>query len=157
MNFRIFSIGFLFILLLFSCRNTGEESYSDNSEKISTGTPQDFQNEISSTEREAMINELQGTWKEPEYPFGEAQFRDTLVKFIEEGVVEAPRFRQYRLSRECPFEVNNIKNTVPDDVILVVAGAETCEKLAISNDTLTLSGFSAHTGEDYSRIYLKEE
>ena len=31
--------------------------------------------------KETIIKKSQGTRKEPEYPFGVAQFKDTLVKF----------------------------------------------------------------------------
>lgn len=159
MKFKTFALSFLLTTLLLSCRNPEEESNTDNPKNNTreTETSPEIEKEISMIEREAVIEKLQGNWKEPEYPFNVAQFKDTLVKFIEEGVVEAPRFQEYRVSKKCPYKVNNIKNVGTDDIILVMIGTETCEKLKISNDTLILSGFSEHTGEDYQIIYKKEE
>lgn len=157
MKFKIFTLGFLLTMLLLSCRNSGEGSNTENSDLDTTVSPPEVDNGISGREREAIIEKLQGTWKEPEYPFGVAQFNDTVVKFIEEGVVEAPQFREYQISTECPIQVNNIRTNKPDDLILVVVETGICEKLQLSNDTLILSGFSVHTGEDYSRVYTKTE
>lgn len=157
MKFITFALGFLLPILLLSCMNANKETKTENSETDIVRTSQKHENDSSTIDREAIISRLQGKWREPEYPFGVALYKDTLVKFIEEGVVEEPRFREYEISKECPFEVNNIKNVRPDDIILVVAEAGTCEKLQISNDTLTLSGFNMHTGREYDRIYKKVE
>ncbi len=157
MKFKIFSLGFLLTSLLFSCKDAREESDTENPELKATETAQEFENEISPLDREALIKDLQGNWREPKYPFRLATFKDTLVKFIEEGLVEEPEFRRYKISRQCPFEVNNIKNPGPDDMMLVMVEAGSCEKLQIFNDTLTLSGFSTNTGEDYRIVYKKVE
>lgn len=111
--------------------------------------------EIIKIDRDAIIRGLQGSWKEPEYPFRLAQFKDTLVKFTEEGVVEEPEFRQFRILSHCPYDVTNIKNVKPDEFILVMPEAGTCEKLQLSSNTFTLSGYSAHTEREYSIIYEK--
>lgn len=155
MKYKIFALGFLLTNLLLSCKNVKEESGTYNPEINTTETSQDLENEISTGDREVIIKKLQGDWKEPEYPFRVAQFNDTLVKFIEEGVVEEPEFQEYKISTACPFEVNNIKNVAPDDIILVLVEAGTCEKLQVSNNTLILSGFSVNTGSEYRIVYKK--
>lgn len=157
MKLKTLALGLLFITLLLSCKNDKEASNPENSELNTTDTSQEFGSELSKIDRDAIIRDLQGNWKESQYPFRLAQFRDSVVKFIEEGVVEEPKFQEYQISKECPFEVNNIKNVEPDDIILVMVEAGTCEKLQISKNTLTLSGFNAHTESDYRIVYERVE
>lgn len=157
MKLKIFALGFVLSSLVLSCKNDKEESNAENSELNTTETSQKLKSEPSKIDWNAIVRDLQGNWKEQEYPFRLAQFKDTLVKFIEEGVVEEPKFQEYKISKECPFEVNNIKNVEPDDIILVMVEAGTCKKLQISNNTLILSGFNVHTESDYRIVYEKVE
>ncbi|WP_214653019.1 hypothetical protein [Mucilaginibacter segetis] len=98
---------------------------------------------------------LQGKWKETEYPFRWVEFKDSTVKFTEEGVAKKPEFEKFKLSAKCPFDVNNIKELKPGDVFIVMDRNQTCQKIDVSDDTLTFSGFSTNTNKDYAIVYKK--
>lgn len=139
------------LVVLISCKNETEVSRSEGLKIDDTGTSQEL--ELDRSEIKAVVEALQGKWKESEYPFRQAEFKASRVKFVEEGVAEAPEFQKYRISEACPFEVNNMKNVGPDDLILALVESETCEKLKISKNTLTLSGFNTSTGSEYRIVY----
>ena len=155
MKLNICSLSILAAFLFYSCKN-GEQSSTPNSELNNSDTSQVSSNE-SIQERTVNIQNLLGKWKEIEYPFRLLHFTDSTVKLTEEGVVEAPRFKAYKISNTCPFEVNNIKNTKSDDNFLVMTQDSTCEIIKLSNDTLTLSGYSTHTNSDYKIYFGKIE
>lgn len=72
-----------------------------------------------------------------------------------EGVAGGTNVRGIYLSKECPFQVNNIKIGSADDIFLVMSKAGTCEIINVSNDTLNLSGFNVFSNSDYHIIYKK--
>lgn len=111
--------------------------------------------EISTIDTIKMIEQLQGKWKEAEYPYRTVEFVRSTVKFVEEGVERKPIFEKFEISENCRFDNNNIKDLKTSDIILSLPESKRCEKLKVSNDTLTFSGFKAYTGEDYNIIYLK--
>ncbi|UJH91400.1 hypothetical protein LZ575_01030 [Antarcticibacterium sp. 1MA-6-2] len=147
----------LIAVLLFSCKNGSDNSPTDTQDTDTITNSQEAENLLSPQIREEIIEKLQGSWRESEYPFRVAHFKDSLVKFIEEGVVEEPVFEEFKVENKCPFNVNNIKTVKPDDIILVMVEAGKCDKLRISNNTLVLSGFSTNTKSDYNIVYEKVE
>lgn len=157
MKFKFCALSFLLTMIFFSCKNGEKDVILQDIETNEADASRKMNNEISAIDRETIIENLQGKWKETEYPFREAHFENTTVKFIEEGVAEEPAFLKYTISKECPFEVNNIKNASGDDLFLVMADASTCEILNVSGDTLTLSGFNVSSESDYNIIYKKVE
>jgi len=103
-----------------------------------------------------ILSKLTGQMERNRYPFRQAHFENTKVKFIEEGIADEPAFVEYTISKDCPFEVNKIKNDGVDDIFLVIPGTSTCEILKVSNDTLTLAGFNVSSNNDYHIIYKKQ-
>ena len=154
-KFKVYALGFILTILFISCNNGNKEAPTKKSEPGNTESFQEKKNQISTTDRDSIIKNLQGEWRETQYPFRLAHFKNTTVKFTEEGVVEAPTFQDFNILQECPFEVNNIKNARPNNIFLVMVEAKTCEILMVSKDTLTLSGFNTHTNSNYDIIYSK--
>lgn len=150
---------FLAILTVFviSCKNQNKENELNNSKQneIVTEEKQETKIEISKIDKIKIIEQLQGKWKESEYPYRTAEFGSSTVKFVEEGTENKPIFEKFEISENCQFDNNNIKNLKTSDIILSLPETKRCEKLKVSNDTLTLSGFSTNTNEDYNIIYLK--
>jgi len=144
--------GFLF-LLIFSCNN----QKSPDAEKLEPVKEETAQEQIKKApvDTATMLNNLQGNWREAEYPFRTAEFTNTRVKFIEEGVEQAPAFEDFSLSNQCPYTVNNIKGAAPASVFLVLPKFKRCEIISVQNDTLTLSGFNTNTRSNYEIVYLK--
>lgn len=157
MKFKGYALGFLLTIFFISCDNGKKEANTKNSELNIKKTSQVTKNEITTIDSDSIIKNLQGEWRESEYPFRMAHFKNTTVKFTEEGVVEEPTFREFKISQDCPFEVNNIKNARSNDIFLILMEARTCEILKVSNGTLTLSGFSVNTNHDYKIVYSKVE
>ena len=155
MNFRFCALGIFITAILISCNNSQETSDTKSSAITNTDTSLEINKNETVTDSNQIIENLQGEWKEPEYPFRRAQFKNTRVKFIEEGLEEEPAFKEYKILKECPYEVNNIKNANPDDVFLVMIKDKTCEIIKISNDNLTLSGYSSNTNNNYKIVYKK--
>ncbi len=156
-KFKVYVLGFLLILIFNSCNNESEGTDVKDPGLKSKDTTAEMKNEVTTKEHDLIIKKLQGNWKETEYPFRTAQFKNTTVKFTEEGVAAEPAFREFRISQDCPFKVNNIKNARTNDLFLVMAEAGTCEILMVSNDTLTLSGFNESSNSEYKIIYSKLE
>jgi len=75
MRFNIIAFGFLIIIFVLSCRNANEGTHTKNYKIDTTETGQKFKNKIPGRKRNSIIKELQGSWKEPDYPFGVAQLR----------------------------------------------------------------------------------
>lgn len=155
MKIKIYALSLLLTMMLFSCKNNEGDVTLEDIEINEADTTREMNSEISAIERENIIENLQGKWKETEYPFREAHFVNTTVKFIEEGVAEEPAFREYTISKDCPFEVNNIKNAGDDDIFIIIPGTSTCEIINVSGDTLTLTGFNVSSNSDYHIIYKK--
>lgn len=153
MRLKLFTLVISLSSIFFSCKDAKEFNLSEPSELKTDDSHKEVENEISVVETVSIIQRLQGNWKESEYPFRVAQFQGSLVKFIEEGFVEEPRFQEYKISGNCPFEVNNINNIGPEDLILVLIENNRCEKLKVTNDTLTLSGLNASMGAEYHIVY----
>ena len=155
MKFKFCALSFLLTMILFSCKNGKKDVILQDIEINEADASRKINNEISAIDRESIIENLQGKWKEIEYPFREAHFENTTVKFIEEGVAGEPAFREFTISKDCPFDVNNIKNAGDDDIFLIIPGTSTCEIINVSKDTLTLSGFNVSSNIDYHIIYKK--
>lgn len=154
MKLKTTPILIVFIVMMISCKNKTQEQQSEGFEnnEVITET-QEPEVGFSETERVKIIENLQGKWKETEYPYRTAEFKNATVKFIEEGIVEEPKFQTFEIVAQCPFSVNNIKNIKPGEAILALPETQRCEKLKISNDSLILSGFSTNSNEDYTIIY----
>lgn len=154
MNFKFFFSSLILTILLISCRNSTEQPATQKFEKNNTTITQDHPIQTDTT---GIHKTLQGIWKESEYPYRQLHFENNLVKFTEEGVIEEPMFREFKILRECPFDVNNIKTTRPEDIFLVVIDEGTCERLRIANNFLSLSGFNISTQTEYSMAFEKVE
>ncbi|WP_335966740.1 hypothetical protein [Galbibacter sp. PAP.153] len=147
-KYKISLSSILLAILLVSCKNKTSEADSGNNKSIKVE-----RTDIQSSE---IIKRLQGSWKEAEYPFRKVEFKNSTVKFTEEGLSEAPRFKAFKIYAECPFDNNNIQNVKPTDTIISITEDKHCEKLKISNNTLTLSGYNATTKSDYEMEYKKQ-
>lgn len=149
----------LVILTIFivSCKNQSNENKPNHSKQneIVTEEKHETKMEISTIDTIKMIEQLQGKWKEAEYPYRTVEFVRSTVKFIEEGMERKPIFEKFEISENCLFDNNNIKDLKASDIILSLPESKRCEKLKVSNDTLTFSGFKAYAGADYNIIYLK--
>ena len=154
-KFKVYALGFILTILFISCNNGNKEAQTKKTESDNNETFQEKKNKLSTTDRDSIIKNLQGEWREIQYPFRLVLFKNTTVKFIEEGVEEKPTFQDFNILQECPFEVNNIKNSRSNSIFLVIVEAKTCEILIVSKDTLTLSGFSTNTNSDYYITYSK--
>ncbi len=150
MPIKIF--GALIAFQFFSCANENDNT-TLNSELNNTDTS------LNRTSHESTFNveNLKGKWKEFEYPFRQLDFKDSTVKLTEEGTEEAPRYKPYKILNACPFTVNNMKNAESSDDFLVMTEDSSCEIIKLSNDTLTLSGFSSNTMSDYKISFGKIE
>jgi hypothetical protein len=157
MKYKVCSLGLLLTISLISCSNTKKEADAKIPQLDNKEASQEKQSVTAKIDSDSIINKLQGKWKESEYPFRVAHFDNTTVKFIEEGTEKEPAFSEFKISKNCPFDVNNIKNAQSNDMFLVVAEAKSCEILEVSNRTLTLSGFNVSTGHDYKIVYSKVE
>ena len=157
MKIKFFAVCLLLTVMLVSCTNGKQEAAVDDKEPGNAEIPGQINNDLNTINTNNIIQNLQGKWKETEYPFRQVHFVNNTVKFIEEGVAEEPAFQEYTISRDCPFEVNNLKNAGEDDIFLVMAEAGTCEIVKVSNDTLTLSGFNVSSNRDYQIMYKKME
>jgi hypothetical protein len=157
MKFKICSLGLLLTIFLISCSNTKKEANAKISALDHKEASQKNKSVTATIDSASIINKLEGKWKESEYPFREAHFKNTTVKFKEEGTEEEPVFRDFKISKSCPFDVNNIKNAQSEDIFLVMTEAKSCEILKVSNNTLTLSGFNVSNGQDYKIVYSRVE
>lgn len=157
MKIKFFAVCLLLTVMLVSCTNGKQEAAVDDKEPGNAEIPGQINNDLNTINTNNIIQNLQGKWKETEYPFREAHFDNTTVKFIEEGIADEPAYVEFTISKECPFKVNNKKNAGDDDIFLLMAEARTCEILKVSNDTLTLSGFNVSSNRDYQIMYKKME
>ena len=157
MKFKFCALSLLFAMMLFSCKNNEGDVTLEDIEVNESDTAREINNDNAVINSDSIIKKLKGKWKENEYPFREVHFENTKVKFIEEGVAAESAFREYTISKDCPFEVNNIKNAGGDDIFLVIAETSTCEIINVSNDTLTLNGFNVSSNSDYHIIYKRME
>ncbi|WP_192349925.1 hypothetical protein [Algoriphagus sp. Y33] len=140
----------ILIVLILSCKNQNKENGSSSHQQYEIA-----EKDNQGIEKDKIIEQLQGKWKEIEYPYRTAEFEESTVKFVEEGTQYNPKFEKFEVAENCQFDNNNIRDLKPNDVILTLPETARCEKLMVSNDTLTLSGFSTNTNEDYTIIYLK--
>lgn len=156
MKFKTFVLGLLIpVYLLISCNNGEKDDNPETTESNNIEFIKEKNNDNPTFDSDSIFEKLQGEWKEIEYPFRRAHFKNSTVKFIEEGVVEEPTFQEFKISKDCPFEVNNRKNASSNDIFLVMAQARTCEIIKVPNDSLILSGFNVSTNSDYNIIYRK--
>jgi len=150
---------FLIILTFFivSCKHKNSENKLPNAEQNETLEEENQENEMEKIKmlRRKTIEQLQGKWKEIEYPYRTAEFVRSTVKFVEEGTANKPKFENFEVSEDCQFDNNNIRDLKSGDIILTLPETKRCEKLKVSKDTLILSGFSTNIKEDYNIVYLK--
>ena len=157
MKIKFFAVCLLLTVMLVSCTNGKQEVVVKDNEPGNAEIPGQINNDLNTINTNNIIQNLQGKWKETEYPFRQVHFVNNTVKFIEEGIADEPAYVEYTISKNCPLQVNNLKNAGEDDIFLVMAEAGTCEILKVSNDTLTLSGFNVSSKSDYQIIYKKVE
>jgi len=155
MKFKFCALSLLFAMMLFSCKNNEGDVTLEDIEVNELDTAREINNDNAAINSDSIIKNLQGKWKETEYSFREVHFENTKVKFNEEGVAEETVFRKYSISKDCPFEVNNLKNAGEDDIFLVMEEARTCEIIKVTDSTLTLSGFNVSSNSDYNIVYKK--
>ncbi len=157
MAIKIKSLFIILVVLIISCKNQNKEDELRNSEPNEIVRKKEKETNVDKTKIDTIkiIEKLQGKWKENEYPYRRAQFVKSRVKFIEEGIAIKPEFEKFEVSLDCQFDNNNIKDIKSSDIILTLPENKRCEKINVSKDTLTLSGFSANTNEEYKIIYLK--
>lgn len=157
MNIKTTSFLIILTVIIISCKNKNKENALPNSEQkeIPGKETQENQPEKIKIDKNKIMEQLQGKWKELEYPFRTAEFVRSTVKFVEEGTANKPKFENFEVSEDCKFDNNNIRNLKSSDIILTLPETKRCEKLKVSNDTLTLSGFSTNNKEDYNIVYLK--
>ncbi|MFC2186826.1 hypothetical protein ACFCT7_05840 [Fulvivirgaceae bacterium LMO-SS25] len=151
---KIKSLLIILIVLIASCKSQNKENNSSNSTQDEILVEEIQETKI---DKIKITEQLQGKWKEIEYPYRTAEFVRSTVKFVEEGTVNPPKFEKFEISEYCQFDNNNIRDLKSGDVILTLAETTRCEKLMVSIDTLTLSGFSTNSNEDYHIVYLKLE
>ena len=147
----------IFAFLVISCQNPKKQNELPNSDQLENVKEDKKESEIEELkiDESKIIDQLQGKWKEIEYPYRTAEFVQSTVKFVEEGIVDEPKFENFEMSKTCRFDNNNIIDLKPSDIILILLESNRCEKLRVSNDTLTLTGFSTNNNEDYNIIYKK--
>ncbi len=157
MNIKIKSFLAILTVFVISCKNQNKENELNNSKQneIVMEEKQENKIEISKIDKIKIIEQLQGKWKESEYPYRTAEFLRSTVKFVEEGTKNKPIFEKFEVLENCKFDNNNIKDLKTSDIILSLSETKRCEKMKVSNDTLTLSGFIAYTNENYNTIYIK--
>ncbi|MFZ6665374.1 hypothetical protein [Peijinzhouia sedimentorum] len=151
---KIKSLLIILIVLIASCKSQNKENNSSNSTQDEILVEEIQETKI---DKIKITEQLQGKWKEIEYPYRTAEFVRSTVKFVEEGTVNPPKFEKFEISEDCQFDNNNIRDLKSGDVILTLPETTRCEKLMVSNDTLTLSGFSTNSNDDYHIVYLKLE
>ncbi len=157
MDPKINSFLIILMVLMMSCKNQNNENvlpHSDQNE-INENEKQEPKAEEAKIDKINITEQLQGKWKEIEYPYRTVDFVSSTVKFVEEGTESTPKFEKFEVSADCPFNNNNIRNLSSSDIILTLPENRRCEKLKASGDTLTLSGYSTNTNEDYNIMYLK--
>ncbi len=131
-----------FFLGIMACRN-GKESKWDNSDGIPISVDAKEENVLNF---DSLVDKLQGEWKEPKYPFRRVIFKNNQVKFIEEGVIEPPKFREYQLANSC----GEYKSKTSKNIYFYISGKKRCEVIEIIADSLKISG----AGQDYNILYL---
>src|SRR5690606_10401939 len=147
----------LFTVLIFSCTNQSSDSTTDESKTnpAENGALEVTGIEIPDIDTLALIQNLQGVWREPEYPFNRVEFKNTTVRMVEEGVAEHSVFRPFSLSHLCPYDVANMDKSQLTDTILVIEDTDRCEKLSFSRDSLILSGYNPHSQSIYQIDYVR--
>ncbi|GAA5042801.1 hypothetical protein GCM10011506_45670 [Marivirga lumbricoides] len=149
----------LITFFIFSCKNQNKENDLSNSNEneIIEEQKNETKEEAPTLNKVEIIEQLQGEWKESAYPYRTAEFVNSTVKFIEEGIPNAPEFEPFELSKNCQFDNSNIKDLEANDIILILPENKRCEKLSISEDTLILYGYSTNTKDNYEILYLREK
>lgn len=155
MKCNFYALILLLSIMLSACNDHGEAATKKEDTGIVNEPAPEKKNDFPAIDSNRLIENLQGEWKEIEYPFRRAHFKNKKVKFTEEGVIAPPTFRDFTLSQTCPFEVNNISNAQPSDVFLVLGETKTCEVVKVANDTLIFSGFNVHTNSNYKIVYTR--
>lgn len=144
----------ILILLVISCKNqnNGNELLVPEEKNA---VKEDLTIDTLNLDITKITDQLQGKWRENEYPHRTAEFMNSTVKFVEEGIQSKPAFEKFAVGQDCQFSNNNIKDLKAGTIILNLPESNRCEKLKVSNDTLILSGFSTNTNKDYNIVYLK--
>ena len=157
MTIQMKSFLIILVVFMFSCKDKNRENKLPNSAQNKTLNKENQENEIEKIKvvKGTVIKQLQGKWKEIAYPYRTAEFVRSTVKFIEEGTDKELKFENFDVSEACHFDNNNIRDLKLGDIILILPETNRCEKLKILNDTLTLSGFSTNSNENYNIVYLK--
>ena len=145
-----FIIVALLAVTLFSCKDKENELTDTETETPAAETTVP---ETVSIDTGTLIENLQGKWKEAEYPYRTAEFKGAEVKFVEEGVVDPPKFEAYQVATTCPGMEENANNSTPDAVYFYLPQNKLCQKISVDDETLTLSG----TTQDYKIVYQKEK
>ena len=156
MNNKIKCFFLIFTVFIFSCKNQNKENDFPNSDENEiTEEQKKTKEEVPKLSKAEIIEQLQGKWKENEYPYRTAEFVNSTVKFIEEGALVEPKFEKFEFSKNCQFHNSNIRDLESNDIILTLPEKKRCEKLTISKDTLILYGYSTNTNKNYEILYLK--
>ncbi|QQX77161.1 MULTISPECIES: hypothetical protein [Aequorivita] len=144
MKLKKIAILLLLTAIIVSCKNKKEESKETETPITETTTPETVMRDTV-----AIIENLQGKWKEAEYPYRTAEFKGAEVKFVEEGVVEPPKFEAYQIATTCPARQESANKIAPELVYFYLPENKLCQKISVADGKLTLSG----TTQDYRIVY----
>lgn len=109
MNIKFKSFLIILVVLIASCNNQNKENELPNSENNAIFEKENQEPEIEKAkiDKPKIIDQLQGKWKEHEYPYRTAEFVRSTVKFVEEGTDSNPKFEKFEVSVDCPKTRNN--------------------------------------------------
>lgn len=94
---------------------------------------------------------LQGSWKRVDYPFGTVEFDKNQVKFTAgEGAVEPAVFEDFKISDECPDNIDADASALAYD-FLVVDGKR-CNPIRLNDNKLSLTFVGADKATEYERM-----
>ncbi|WP_068593520.1 hypothetical protein [Cochleicola gelatinilyticus] len=154
---KSFGVYILLILLMCACNEKASEKRVNTLETTSEATPlKNSETPTGKVNATQIQKQLQGVWKEAEYPFRKVEFKDWMVKLTEEGVSGSSTFETYALAGSCRFANTNIKDVTPTTLLLTLTESERCEKMNLTDTTLTLSGFNTSSNANYEIVYLKQ-
>lgn len=92
MKFKVYSLGLLLTIFLISCSNTKQEAEAKIPEFDNKEASEQKKSVTAIIDSAGIINKLQGNWKESEYPFWAAHFKNTTVKLLKKEQKKSRHF-----------------------------------------------------------------
>ena len=109
MTFKNLYICFFCLSILTSCNNQNSKKKvrepSQNEQQ--TDSKQLAPGEESAFNTSEIIEKLQGTWKEVQYPYRRITFVKKQVKFVEEGTQVKPDFEPFEIAQNCTYNFDS--------------------------------------------------